>query len=583
MQEWLTHSPLLSFPMLTTLWRAISIEFWRLLLLTVSVVVATVAFAVTIKPLADGLLSADQAIRFMFYATPPMLAYALPFAAGFAATITYHRMASENEIIAVYASGISHKKLLFPALVSGIILAGSLFALNDQVIPRFLKEMERMVTQDFAKIFVSSLQSGESATIGNNEIHADYVERVKPEPGSNALDIYLLGGVALVKADPDGTVTIDGTAKRAWILLLPVWALEKEDQERIGDPNATVVLMKFIDMTINRDGSPITVDPFTLPAFPIPRVFKDDPKYMTGAEMRALRNNPDQMNFVDSRRIGLAKSIASIQVFRNLASQARQGSAIELNSSHTGGSVSILAGGFTAKQGQWALLPQPQTNRIEIEVVDSAGRTDRLRAQSAIIRPETASSGDPLTSTTSLKPTLSFTLELQGVEVLASLDDARPSTEKESTQYTGLRFAQDPLDDLLLMPSAELLQYAQPYINTASTQYAQGLVKPANNLDYILNDLDKEILSKTHERYAMSGASFVMVLAGAVIALRLKNAQPLAVYQWSFFPALGTIVLISGGQQSIHNSGPIGIPIIYSGILILLVYTWFSLRTVSKH
>ena len=163
--------------MLWTLWRSISVEFWRLLLLTTAVLVATIAFAITIKPLADGKLSPDQALRFMFYAIPPMLAYATPFAAGFAATIAIHRMSSENEVTAVYASGVSHKKFLVPSLVAGLILGGAIYGLNDQVIPRFLKEMERMVTQDFAKIFVGSLQSGESARIGNNEIHADKVQR----------------------------------------------------------------------------------------------------------------------------------------------------------------------------------------------------------------------------------------------------------------------------------------------------------------------------------------------------------------------------------------------------------------------
>jgi len=566
-----------------TLWRAISFEFWRLLILTVSVVVATIAFAITIKPLADGKLSADQAIRFMFYAIPPMLAYALPFAAGFAATITYHRMASENEVTAVYASGISHKKLLFPSIASGILLAGGMLALNDQVIPRFLKQMEQMVTQDFAKIFVGELQSGQSAKIGNNEIHADLVERVPPEPGSPVIDQYLLGGVALVKADADGTVTIDGTAKRAWILLLPAWALGPEDRARIGNDDATTVLMKFIDMTINREGSPITVDPFTLPAFAIPRVFKDDPKFMTTAEMKSLRNDPDQMNFVDSKRVELAKGIASIRVFRDLAANARSGSAIEFVSTHTGGSVSILAGGFMPAQGLWTLLPQPQTNAIEIEVVDSSGRTDRLRAAGAVIRPERDSSDDPLNSTSAQRPTLDFTLVLSDVEVLGSLNDDRPTTEKESTEYTGLQFREDPLDEILAMPSNELLEYAVPYTTEGSLEYAEFLVEPTNRLHHQIGKLNNEILSKLHERWAMALAALVMVLAGSVVALQLKNAQPLTVYQWSFFPALGTIILISGGQQSIHNSGPIGIPVIYAGVLILLVYTWFALRKVSLH
>ncbi len=568
--------------MLLTLWRAITFEFWRLLLLTTSVLVAIISFAITIKPLADGKLSADQAIRFMFYAIPPMLAYALPFAAGFAATITYHRMAAENEVAAVYASGISHKKLLFPALASGIILASGMFVLNDQVIPRFLKEMERMVTQDFAKIFVNQLQSGQSAQIGNNEIHADFVERVPPKPGSHIIDQYLLGGVALVKAQPDGTVTIDGTAKRAWILLLPAWALGDEDRARIGNDQATTILMKFIDLTINRQGSPITVDPFTLPAFPIPRVFKDDPKFMTSTEMKSLREHPDQMNFVDIHRIELAKGIASMQAFRKVAAQAKDGSAIKFVSSH-GGTITILAGGFSTAKGQWTLLPQPQTQKIEIEIVDASGRTDRLRASEASVRPQEAASDDPLMDTSSGKPTLTFTIDLIGVEVLGSFDGDRPTTEAASTQYTGLQLKHNPLDELLAMPSAELLAYAKPYITPGTDEYAEFLVQRHFMLDYKINSLQNEILSKLNERWAMALAALAMVLAGSVIALGLKDAQPLVVYQWSFFPALGTIVLISGGQQSIHNSGVFGIPIIYSGILILLVYTWFALHKVSKH
>tara|TARA_R110002073_G_scaffold118918_1_gene258388 strand:- start:246230 stop:247942 length:1713 start_codon:yes stop_codon:yes gene_type:complete len=569
--------------MLWTIWRAITIEFWRLLLLTVSVVVATIAFAVTIKPLADGALSADQAIRFMFYAIPPMLAYALPFAAGFAATITYHRMSSENEVTAVYASGVSHKRFIFPALASGIVLAAGLLVLNDQVIPRFLKEMERMVTQDFAKIFVNSLQNGESATIGNNEIHADFVERIPPEPGSPVIDQYLLGGVAIVKATPDGTVTIDGTARRAWIQILPAWALNDEDRARIGNDDATTVLMKFIDMTINREGSPITVDPFTLPAFPIPRVFKDDPKFMSAAEMRSLRDDPDQMNWVETKRIDLAKGIASNQVFHEVASKARAGGTIDFHLAQ-GGSITILAGGFTPNEGQWVLLPQPQTNRIEVQVIDASGRTDRLRATGASLIPEhtSSSSNDPLQSQSENRPTLDFTLNLTGIEVLGSLTSDQPSTEIATTEYNNLRFASDPLDSLLAMPSPELLPYAQAYIDSPSSGNTEYLVKPITRLNKQIKDLRNEIISKIHERWAMAAAAMIMVIAGAVIALQLKDAQPLTVYQLSFFPALGTLILISSGQSSIHNDSIIGIPLIYSGVVILAIYTWFALRKVSR-
>jgi lipopolysaccharide export LptBFGC system permease protein LptF len=565
--------------MLWTLWRSISVEFWRLLLLTTAVLVATIAFAITIKPLADGKLSPDQALRFMFYAIPPMLAYATPFAAGFAATIAIHRMSSENEVTAVYASGVSHKKFLVPSLVAGIILGGAVFALNDQVIPRFLREMERMVTQDFAKIFVGSLQSGESARIGSNEIHADKVQRIEPERGSPVTDQYALYGVAIVKADEQGVVSIDGTAKRAWIQVRPVWSLNAEDQARIGNDDATAVLMKFIDLTIDRDGSPITVDPFTLPAFPIPRVFKDDPKFMTGAEMVALKSDPDQMNFVDHKRINLAKGIASIEVFRDIKQRANRGESIELTSP-AGQRVTILAGGFSSSNETWTLLPDRVTSTIEILIADSSGRVDRIRAEQATLSPERARTNDPLQTPATNTPTLTFSLDLEGVSILS---DDETSTQQSSTQYTGLRFDSDPLEELLTHPSAELLGVAEPYINESSAQYAEFLVKPTERLRLQIEDLQREILSKQHERWAMAMASFVMVLAGSVIALRLRDAQALVVYMWSFFPALGTIVVIAGGQSAVHEKGAPALPFIYIGVLGLLIYTLIAYRKLARH
>jgi len=565
--------------MLWTLWRAISVEFGRLLLLTTAVLVATIAFAITVKPLADGKLSPDQALRFMFYAIPPMLAYAMPFAAGFAATIAIHRMSSENEVTAVYASGVSHKKFLVPSMVAGVVLAGTIFGLNDQVIPRFLKEMERMVTQDFAKIFVGSLQSGESARIGNNEIHADKVQWIEPERGSPVTDQYALYGVAIVKADEQGVVSIDGTAKRAWIQVRPVWSLNADDQARIGNDDATAVLMKFIDLTIDRDGSPISVDPFTLPAFPIPRVFKDDPKFMTGAEMVALKSDPDQMNYVDHKRISLAKGIASIEVYRDIKERARNGESIELTSP-AGQRVTILAGGFTATSETWTLLPDRVTGAIEILVTDASGRVDRLRADEATLSPERSQPNDPLQTPSINKPTLSFSLDLVGISILS---DDNTSTQQSSSQYAGLRFDSDPLDQLLTHPSLELLEIAEPFTNEASTKYAEFLIKPAERLRLQIEDLHREILSKQHERWAMAIASFVMVLAGSVIALRLSDARPLVVYMWSFFPALGTIVVIAGGQSAVHEKGATSLPFIYIGVLGLLLYTLFSYRKLARH
>lgn len=566
--------------MLWTLWRAILFDFIRLLLLTTGVVVCTIAFATTVKPLADGKLTAQQAIKFMGLAIPPMLAYALPFAAGFASTLTYHRMAAENEATAVYAGTIGHKRFLFPMLVSGIVIGSTLFVLNDRIIPVFLKRMEHMVTRDFAQIFVNSLSQGEAAKIGRTELHADTVVEIKPEKSSPIRDRFLLDGVAMVEADDTGHVKIDGTSKRAWIMMLPVWALGAEDRERIGDDDAMSVVMVFEDMTINRDGNLATSESFTSPAIPIPNVFQDDPKFMTTQEMNTLRDDPDQMNFVDHKRINLAREIAAHRVFSDLASSARSGAPLVFRSS-TGETITILAKRLRTEQGVWTLEPLPQTGSIEAEIVSRNGQVNRLQAKSATLTPE-ADKIDPLAKT-SLTPSLNLTLAMSDVLVLGPPDSSIPPTQRAEIIHSSLRVDDDPLAPLLAMKSHELLVEAAPYRDKDASTFSGSIARTADRLDTQIGDLNREILSKLHERYAFAAAGFMMVITGGITALRLCYAQPLVVYLWSFFPALLTIILVSGGQQSVNASGPVALPVLWLGIVLLVAYTLSAYRKVARN
>ncbi len=564
--------------MLWTLWRSILFEFWRMLLITTAVVVAAIAFATTVKPLADGSLTFDQAFRFLGYAIPPMLAYALPFAAGFSATMTYHRMVSENELTATFASGVSHKQVLFPMLVSGIILAGSLVALNNQVIPRFLQRMEEMVTRDFAKILVNALSQGQSAMIGNTEIHADRVEELAIAKDSPIQQQFLLGGVAMVEAEDDGSIRIDGTAARAWILLLPAWALQPEQRARFTDDNSTAIVMKFEDLTINEQGDAVAWEEITSPAIPIPRVFKDDPKFMTASEMKKLDDDPDLMNFVDDWRIALARAIASNQTYRALQNQVSSGQPIVLTSGSQ--TITILAGAIRTAPGQWILDPIASTNAIEIEVTThqaSTQTTDRLRAQSATINPDATASVDPFDSQ-SAPNRLAMDLNLSNITIENEI-----TTEIAQTQYTSLHVPSDPLPELLKYNSAQMLEMSADYRSNTSVQYSGQIAALAAQLEFEINNLAREVLSKTHERYAFAVACLIMVLAGGVTAMRLKHAQPLMIYLWSFFPALLTILFIAGGQQAVHKSGSSALPLLWSGILLITLYTLNALRKVAKH
>src|SRR5688500_9453843 len=94
-----------------TIWRYTAIELGRLVLLTTSVLVVVIVFAAAVRYTAAGKLGPLETLRFMGLAMVPMLQYALPFAAGFGATLAYHRIAQDNELKAAAASGLSHRAL----------------------------------------------------------------------------------------------------------------------------------------------------------------------------------------------------------------------------------------------------------------------------------------------------------------------------------------------------------------------------------------------------------------------------------------------------------------------------------------
>src|SRR3989338_5679078 len=66
---------------------------------------------------------------------PYLLTYTLPIAALTAVLLSLGRLSSDNEIVALRASGVNLFSLILPLLIVGIILSLILVIFNDRVIP----------------------------------------------------------------------------------------------------------------------------------------------------------------------------------------------------------------------------------------------------------------------------------------------------------------------------------------------------------------------------------------------------------------------------------------------------------------
>jgi lipopolysaccharide export system permease protein len=557
-----------------TIWRHILAEMWRLLLLTAAVLVTVIAFAVTVRYTAEGKLGPLDTLKFMGLAMVPMLQYVLPFAAAFGATLAYHRQTSENELTAAKASGVSHRALLVPALVTGLVLAGVLGVLNGTIIPRFLRSMESMIAQDAARLVAKTIESGQPLQIGRRLVHADQVYRLTPDPNepSGPYETLVLTGVAAFEVGPKGEIESEVTASQALVSFFE--AQEGEAAPERGAGALTIVQLELRNAQPYRKGR-LAGQVGALPvSFPIPGAFNDDPKYYTNRELAEIPGDPDRINVVDSRRRELAFRLAERETMAIIESALNGQGQVRLTNPE-GRTFAIRAARLQWVKPRWELSPAAG-KPIEVDWyrASPSGQPDlssgvHLSAKSGGLRSE-------LERTAANRR---LTLSLQLEDVLAS-QGATPAGRYEERMYSGLVPTDNPLPELLKLTSAELLDEASRRTASQPDEFIGG---PARELRKRIEKLRREVLSKQHERAAMSGACLVMVLAGALTAMRLASSLPLPVYLWSFFPALACVITVSAGQNVTHQLGRGGLVLLWGGVAALAAYTLGAFWLVRKH
>lgn len=538
---------------------------WRLLLITTAVLVTVFSFATCIKPLSDGKLDASDLPLGMLLASIPMLAYALPFAGAFAASLTYYRLATDNELTASQASGISLKRLLIPSLLTGLILGGTLLALNEQVIPRFLREMEKLVTADIPKMLAAAIERGQPLKFGNTIMYADSVHVVTPDSAPEATDQLVLEKVIMLSVDRQGNVVSEATATNAGVWVYPP-ELAADGSNRAFSVVAITLLNSVA--TQRSAGSPPTLvqSKSTEVSLAVPNFFKDNPKFATWGELRALRTTPEKLNRIDITRRDLAFRLAERQLMQSLITTLETDKSLILTREEENESITLKAAGLVETPQGWIARPLSPGSKIEIEIRRGGGKdrapiTTRYAAERVVLSP------NPREERSARK--LKLRLDADNARV-ASSNPADSANAPGIPRYTrsDLAYAANPVETLLQSPISHLLTMAESPLTDAATR------KSADDFRTQLKNLFRDITSKQHERLAFAAATFLMVLTGAVTAIRMQRRLPLIVYLWAFLPALACVVTIAGGQQLNRSIGANGLILLWAGVIILAVHTY---------
>jgi lipopolysaccharide export system permease protein len=88
-----------------------------------------------VRKVTDAGLPFNIAIQVLLLKMPEFVSYALPMSTLLAALMTYSRLSSDSELIALRSCGVSIYRMVVPAVVLSLVVTGITFIFNELVVP----------------------------------------------------------------------------------------------------------------------------------------------------------------------------------------------------------------------------------------------------------------------------------------------------------------------------------------------------------------------------------------------------------------------------------------------------------------
>ena len=137
--------------------------------------------------MAEEVLSKDvplaKVLLLIFYSLPSIVSFSLPFAALVGALMAVGRFSSDNEVLAMQASGITTMRLFSPVFLFSILLTMSTFVFNDYFIPlstiKFTKLYREVLFSNPAlELEPYSIKYYQDSIIVTGEVHGDNISEI---------------------------------------------------------------------------------------------------------------------------------------------------------------------------------------------------------------------------------------------------------------------------------------------------------------------------------------------------------------------------------------------------------------------
>ena len=528
-------------------------ELLKTILLTATVLVAVIAFGTAIKPLSRNLLGGADILKYVMFAMIPMMEYALPFAAGFGATLVMHRLAGDNEILAMSSCGLSPRRIFRPIFLLAAVLLLVMLALVEFLVPVFWTRMESLLAHDVTRLLASSVERGEAFTLGDTRIYADEVLVTEMPEGSQAETRMVLVGVAALQVDERGEPETEFTAEYA---TMDLYRME----------GRSILKLVLGDATVFRsgDGSLVRVPTAEPRAIDLGRGFRLGVKMLTLPEMFAVQAAPAEYPSLQPQVDRIRRLLVREATLRFLKDELTAGRQVEFEDRGRDTSWRIISAESVTQEDGGFVLQAPVIER------GGDGPSRRRARASSLVLTEDWRDGRMVLDIALTEP--------------RPIDDQSGSEVRWPTEIRSLTLPPSAEFGAQEETPTEVVSMARAFESKEIEFVSLGkqLGGAIKTFDNAAQRLLWDIEGRMQQRMAQACTGPLLLILGAILAIRLRGSPPLTVYAIAFLPAILDIVLISGGEQSLRKGPtPGGYLLIWSGNLLLggaCIAAWWRLR-----
>ena len=543
--------------MVFTLQRYIFRELLKVFVPAVLALTAILSLGSILRPIQEYGVGPQQVMHLMLYFLPITLTFVLPMAALFAGALVYGRLASDNELDACRASGVSLVTVVYPGLALAIVVAICNLILSFHIMPVFVHLAEKSLKADAKQILFRNVQRKPYYKLppdGRYLIYADYAN-----PQNNTLS-----GVVVTEVKTDRIEKII-TAQSAKVTFNPSDRFNEVQitaykTDQMGSEDDVWFYAEWLSVT-TEFGSLLT----------------DDIKFKKIDEMKGIRSDLTQFypiaklsreTYAQFTTEVLAQDIAT--KIANDADNVYKLYSGEKVVEFTAGSVSVgekkieLSGNIRVVESDTATTPKAGQGRCTLRTTKDG---------KALLYLE----GDELT------PTLTMDIYNARVEETGNLRMRyiiRGLIVPEAVEAITTRF-QTQNGELVVE------KLASPAFGGALEKGpSPELALLESRLRRIMQKTLVQIKAEIHSRLVFGIGCVSMILIGIALGIIKKGGHVLSAFGASCVPAAVLIVCIMSGKHIAENLGSqniSGIVLMWAGLAFLSLLTVEMYRRLLKY